>query len=84
MHSTVTAASVAPVTVPPAARAGTKDVVFVQPSPKATMSASERVPERPESQPVHSDTPLRLRGGCLPCPVGTNHLSHSAQVYSRC
>ncbi|KAL4076692.1 hypothetical protein V8B97DRAFT_1483667 [Scleroderma yunnanense] len=71
MRSTVTAASAATaVAVPPAAHTATRDVIFIQPSPKGTMSAAERDPERPEHHQEYNDRPLRLRGGCIPCPVG--------------
>ena len=74
MAPTVTAAAAAGVTVPPSVRTGTKDAVYIQPAPQATMSTSQRIPEHRESQLVRNDRPLRLRGGCVPCPVGASHL----------
>ncbi|KIJ59851.1 hypothetical protein HYDPIDRAFT_32731 [Hydnomerulius pinastri MD-312] len=56
------------ITVPPPVHTGSKDVVFVQPSP-TTMSTSPTQKERPEQKLEQTDTPMRPRGGLVPCPL---------------
>ncbi|KIO02533.1 hypothetical protein M404DRAFT_1002140 [Pisolithus tinctorius Marx 270] len=74
MQPTVTAASVK---APPAAHTTKKDVIFLQPSRTSMSTSAPRVPASEEEHPNPQSEqqsevrePLRLRGGCLPCPWG--------------
>ncbi|KAG1810998.1 hypothetical protein EV424DRAFT_1421057 [Suillus variegatus] len=57
------------VTYPPAVRAVEREIVSSQPS-----SSSMLLHSSPQDRPLQKDeqthSPLRLRGGCIPCPGG--------------
>jgi hypothetical protein len=53
-----------------------------QPPPRMMMSPTARLPEREGEQTV--DGPLRLRGGCIPCPVRLFLTYHAPRTHSPC
>ncbi|KAG2744827.1 hypothetical protein P692DRAFT_20837176 [Suillus brevipes Sb2] len=56
------------VTYPPAARSSRREIVSSQPS-SSSMFLHSSPQNRPRQKEEQTDSPLRLRGGCIPCPV---------------
>ena len=56
---------------PPAAHKSSKDLVSEQPLSASTMSVSPKTSGELYTQDDQSEQPLRLRGGCIPCPVSS-------------
>ncbi|EIW74049.1 hypothetical protein CONPUDRAFT_140647 [Coniophora puteana RWD-64-598 SS2] len=49
---------------------GSEDIVASQPGSTQSMSLSSQQGAAPKQRVDGADEPLRLRGGCIPCPGG--------------